>query len=143
MSHRLKIGLIVATLVAVAVFAAFWVTVELSQSQLQIRRIPPPGGFAGDFEYFYFAITIISTINIALLVILLLNYVNVYYETHSTFTIGLIIMATAFLIRDVSSSPFVVGLFSFRPFGLGPFVFLPSIFETAALSVLLYLSVRY
>lgn len=143
MSHRLKLGLIVTILVAVAIFAAFWVTVELSQPWFQIRRLPPAGGFAGDFEYFYLAFTLISTINIALLIILLLNYVNIYLKTHSTFTIGLIIFAAAFLMKDLSSSPFVVGLFSFQPFGLGPFVFLPGVFEAAALSVLLYLSVKY
>ena len=142
MSSRLKIGLIFAILIAVAIFAVFWVTISIPQPRLQIRT-GPPGGIPGDFEYFYFAFTVISTINIALLVILLLTYVNIYTKTHSTFTIGLIIFAAVFLMKDLSSSPFVAGLFSFRAFGLGPFIFLPGIFECAALIVLLYLSIRY
>ncbi|HEX7482470.1 MAG TPA: hypothetical protein VF350_03275, partial [Candidatus Bathyarchaeia archaeon] len=59
------------------------------------------------------------------------------------FTVGLIIFALAFLLKDIASHPFVVGLFNFRAYGLGPFAFLPGLFELTALSVLLYLSVRY
>lgn len=144
MNNRLKIGLVLTILVAVAILAAFWATIVLHQPPFQIRRAPPPGGFvAGDFEYFYLAFTIISTINIALLVIVLLTYINIYSKTRSPFTIGLIIFALAFLLKDIASHPFVVGLFSFRAYGLGPFAFLPGLFEFAALSVLLYLSIKY
>ena len=143
MSNRLRLGLVFAILVAVAILAAFWVTVMISQPSFQVRRVPPGGFIAGDFEYFYLAFTVISTVNIALLVILLLTFVNIYTKTRSPFTVGLIIFAAAFLLKDVASSPFVMGLFSFGAFGLGPFIFLPGVFEFVALSVLLYLSVRY
>jgi hypothetical protein len=144
MKNRFKIGLIFTVLIAVAVVAALWALVALHQPPLDIRRTPPPGGFVpGDFEYFYIAFTIVSTINIALLVIVLLSYVNIYTKTRSPFTIALIIFALAFLLKDLASHPFVVGLFSFRAYGLGPFAFLPGVFEMVALSVLLYLSVRY
>jgi hypothetical protein len=143
MSSRFKIGAILTILVAVAVVAALWAQVFLHEPIL-IRRAPPPGGFVpGDFEVFYTVFTIISTINIALLVMVLVTYINIYSKTRSPFTIGLIIFAFAFLLNDIASHPFVVGLFSFRAYGLGPFVFLPALFELAALSVLLYLSVRY
>jgi hypothetical protein len=144
MNNRFKIGLILTVLVSVAVLAALWALVVLHEPTFQIRRVPPPSGFVpGDFEYFYLAFTIISTINIALLVIVLLTYVNIYSKTRSPFTIGLIIFALAFLLKDIASHPFVVGLFSFRAYGLGPFAFLPGLFELTALSVLLYLSLRY
>jgi len=144
MNNRLKIGLVLTILVAVAVLAAFWATALIHQPPFQIRHAPPPGGFIpGDFEYFYLAFTIISTINIALLVIVLLTYINIYSKTRSPFTIGLIIFALAFLLKDIASHPFVAGLFSFRAYGLGPFAFIPGLFEFAALSVLLYLSIKY
>ena len=143
MNNRFKIGLILTLLIAVAVVTALWALVALHEPPLQ-RRVPPPGGFVpGDFEYFYVAFTIISTINITLLVIVLLSYINIYSKTRSPFTVGLIIFALAFLLKDIASHPFVVGLFSFRAYGLGPFAFLPGLFELTALSVLLYLSVRY
>jgi hypothetical protein len=144
MSSRFKIGIILTVLAAVAVVTALWALVALHEPPFLIRRAPPPSGFVpGDFEYFYLAFTIISTINIALLVMVLLTYVNIYNKTRSPFTVGLIIFALAFLLKDISSHPFVVGLFSFREYGLGPFAFLPGVFECAALSVLLYLSIKY
>ena len=140
MNKRLKIGLILTIVVVVALLAAFWATIVLNPSPFQIRRAPPPGGFvAGDFELFYIAFSIISTVNIALLVIVLVTYVSIYAKTRSPFSIGLIIFAFAFLLKDIASSPFI----SFRAYGLGPFAFLPGLFECAALSVLLYLSIRY
>ena len=144
MNNRLKIGLILTTIVAVTLLAAFWATATLDQPPFQIRHLPPPGNFIqGDFEYFYIAFTIISTVNITLLAIVLLTYINIYNKTHSPFTIGLIIFAFAFLIKDILSHPFVIGLFRFGAYGLGPFAFLPGIFEVAALSALLYLSLKY
>ncbi|MGD0644837.1 MAG: hypothetical protein ABSA75_08035 [Candidatus Bathyarchaeia archaeon] len=146
MNKRLELGLIVAILVLVAIFAAFWVII-LRQQQIpafEQRRVPPPSGFIpGDFEFFYFANTIISTINIALLAILMLIYFNIYVKTRSPFTIGLLIFALVFLVQDLTSSPLVTSLFRFRAYGLGPFAFLPSLFEFFALTILLYLSIKY
>jgi len=145
MNNRLKYGLIIVILAAVAIFAAFW-ALYLRQQHLpsfQQTRVPPHGAIPGDFEYFYVANTIISTINIALLAILAIIYVNIYIKTRSQFTIGLIIFALVFLVQNVTLSPFISAPFGFRAYGLGPFAFLPSMFEFVALTVLLYLSVKY
>jgi len=145
MNKRLKYGLIIGILAAVAIFAAFWAIV-LRQHQIsgfQQIRAPPPRFIPGDFEYFYVANTIISTINIALLAILALIYFNIYIKTRSQFTIGLIIFALVFLVQNVTSSPFITSPFGFRAYGLGPFEFLPGMFEFVALTILLYLSIKY
>jgi uncharacterized membrane protein len=97
----------------------------------------------GDFELYYMARTIFSTINIVLTIILIFNYTSIYIKTKSEFTIGLVLFAAFFLIKDVAWSPFVIGLAGFGTFGLGPFAFLPDLFEMAALLVLFYLSVKY
>jgi hypothetical protein len=145
MNKRLKFGLIIVILVAVAIFAAFWAVVLRQQHipGFQQSRLPPSRVIPGDFEYFYVAFTIISTINIALLVILTLIYVNIYIKTKSNFTIGLIIFALAFLVENLTSSPLVTSLYGFRAYGLGPFEFLPGLFEFFALTILLYLSIKY
>jgi len=145
MNKRLKFGLIIVILVAVAIFAAFWAVVLRQQHipGFQQRRVPPLGFIPGDFEYFYVANTIISTVNIALLAILALIYFNIYIKTRSQFTIGLIIFALVFLVQNVTSSPFITSPFGFRAYGLGPFAFLPGLFEFFALTVLLYLSIKY
>ncbi|HMK94345.1 MAG TPA: hypothetical protein VK536_02985 [Candidatus Limnocylindrales bacterium] len=145
MSNRLKLGLIAVVLAIVAAIATVGslLLIHMHYGFLE-RRVPPPTHpLPGDFELFYVANAIISTINIALLVILIVIYVNIYVKTRSPFTIGLIIFAVVFLVRDLTSSPFITALYGFRAYGLGPFAFLPSLFELVALSVLLYLSVRY
>jgi hypothetical protein len=142
MSNRFKVGIILTVLIAVTVVTALWALVALQQPAFQLRH-PPSGFVPGDFEYFYVAFTIISTVNIALLVMVLLTYINIYSKTRSPFTVGLIIFAAAFLLKDIAAHPFVTGLFSFRAYGLGPFAFLPGLFEFAALSVLLFLSIKY
>jgi len=143
MDKRLKVGLIFAILIAVAVFATFWVLIQ-TRPQLPglQQRGPLPNFIPGDFEFFYAAYTILSTIDIALLVVLLVIYVDIYSKTRSQFTIGLVIFASVFLMKDLTANPLVISLFRFRAYGLGPFEFLPGLFEFFALSILLYLSVK-
>ncbi len=136
--------LLVAMLVLIAVLAAFWVIVGQPMFPgLQQRQAPPTGIISGDFEFFYGAYTIISTLNIALLVLLTTSYIDIYIKTRSQFTIGLIIFALVFLVKDLTSSPLITSLLGFRAYGLGPFEFLPGLFECFALSILLYLSIKY
>jgi hypothetical protein len=141
MEHKIKIALIVSIITLAAVLAAVFALTSPpplpGPEQRRSEQVP------GDLEYFYFAFAVISTVNIVLLVILLVNYISIYNKTKSPFTIGLIIFGGAFLIKDITANPLVMGLFRFQPFGLGPFIFLPSVFELVALSVLLYLSIKY
>ena len=143
-SRLLLTILLVAMLALVAVLAAFWVTVLRPEQfpGFQARR-PPSGLIAGDLEFFYAAFAVTSTLNIALLVILIAIYTDIYIKTRSHFTIGLVIFGTAFLVKDLTSSPLVISLLGFRAYGLGPFELLPGLLELIALSVLLYLSIKY
>ena len=145
MGSRVKVGLIFTIIMLAAVLATVWIIAFSTQEFLFFReRRAPPGGFiAGDLEFFYDAFAIISTINIALLLILTLFYVNVYLKTHSTFTVGLVIFALVFLVKDLTSSPLLVSILGYTAYGLGPFELLPGLFECFALSVLLYLSYKY
>jgi len=99
---------------------------------------PPPG----DIELFYTVKTVVSTINVALVAILLLMYIDIYQKTKSEFTVGLIIFSMILLLYTLASNPIMQWAFGFRAFGLGPFAMLPDIFACIALSVLLYLSVK-
>jgi hypothetical protein len=69
-------------------------------------------------------------------------YIRIYREVKSDFTIGLIVVMFALLFYAITSNPFTQYLFSYRGFGQGPFILLPDIFTTVALSVLLYLSLK-
>jgi predicted membrane protein len=104
---------------------------------------PPPRYIPGDIELFYIVRTVLSAVNITLLVVLIVTYASIYIKTRSEFTIGLLIFAIVFLMKDLAANPFVIGAFGFRLYGLGPFALLPDLFEFVALTVLLYLSVKY
>jgi hypothetical protein len=146
MNNSKKIWLvIIVTLIAIALLAAFWASnaFPFPSSEFPERRLPPSGIIFGDFEFFYIAQTVISTVNVALLVFLLTTYIDIYRKTLSQFTFGLIIFSLVFLLRTLTANPLFMWVFGFRAFGLGPFALLPDLFELVALSVLLYLSAKY
>jgi hypothetical protein len=146
MNKNVKIWLvIIVTLIAIALLAAFWAShaFQFPLSDFPQRRLPPPEDIRGDFEFFYIAQTVLSTVNVALLIFLLTTYIDIYRKTRSQFTLGLIIFSSVFLLRTLTANPLFMWVFGFRAFGLGPFALLPDLFELVALSVLLYLSAKY
>ena len=146
MSKNLRIGLVITVvLVAIAILAAFWasVTFPFPISDFSQRRLPPLENIRGDFEFFYVAQTVLSTVNVTLLIFLLITYVDIYRRTRSQFTIGLIIFSLVFLLNALTANPIFIWFFGFQAFGLGIFALLPDLFEFVALTVLLYLSIKY
>jgi hypothetical protein len=147
MNKNVRIWLILATLIVVAILAALW---AVSTSLFQ--RIPwrpwehpmlPPNEIPGDFQFFYMAETVVSTVNTTLAIFLLLIYISIYRKTESEFTLGLIIFSTVLLLHAIVSIPLVHHVFGYGGIGLGPFALLPDLFTLGALAVLLYLSIKY
>ena len=75
----------------------------------------------------------------------MLTYVSIYLKTRARFTIGLLIFAAAFLVKEIASNPMLPGNQMWP--GAGQFalwlVILPGLLQLIALSVILYLSVKY
>lgn len=142
MNRTQKIAILLTILIALTTIVALLLATyknSLGPSFHPRPSFPNPQ----DFELYYYARTVFSTINIVLITILIANYVSVYLKTKSEFSIGLLLFAMAFLVKDLAQSPFVVQGAGFNIFGLGPFAFLPDMFEMLALLVLFYLSVKY
>jgi hypothetical protein len=137
----LLIVLIVLSAVAAVLLAMYQAEARRTVGYPFVPRqyIPNPA----DLELYYWARTIFSTVNIVLICVLIGSYISIYLKTRSEFTVGLLLFASFLLIKDVTWSPFVIGIAGFNLFGLGPFAFLPDLFEMAALLVLFYLSVKY
>ncbi|MCL2135558.1 MAG: hypothetical protein FWH37_08460 [Candidatus Bathyarchaeota archaeon] len=148
--RKFKITLLFLIIIAVSLFTTLW-TLTTSYPPLPTRAAPPNNFGIGngqivirsDFEIFYVAHSVVSTVNMVLLIALLVIFIEVYKKTKSEFSFGLIIFGFAFLLKDIASSPFLASIFSFYASGLGPFIVLPDMFELAALSVLLYLNLKY
>jgi hypothetical protein len=147
MNNKIKIGLTIVLITAVGLLAALWaITMEPRTPMLEPRSFPlPPDrlNFRGDLEFFYTAKTVISSINITLVIFLLGTYVSLYRKTKSEFVVGLIVFALVLLLYTVVSNPIVIYLFGFQLYGLGPFAMLPDLFTSLALGVLLYLTLKY
>ncbi|MDD4898553.1 MAG: hypothetical protein PHY70_04120 [Methanocellales archaeon] len=143
MNKNVKISLMLVTLVVVALLTALWATTYSPHSPLlETRRGPPPPPIK-DIELYYTLNTVISSINVTILVILLITYIGIYRKIKSEFTIGLMIFSMVLLFYALTSNPLVHRIFGFRAFGLGPFVMLPNLFTCVALVILLYLSAKY
>ena len=134
-----------------AILAAVWAAVSFENFGFISQGAPTspfsprqrPGFNPADLQFYYVARTVFSTVNLALLVILTGTYAALYIKTRSQFSIGLLIFSLVFLMKEIASSPFVIGAFRFTISGLGPFALLEPLLEMAALSVLLYLSIKY
>jgi hypothetical protein len=140
------IGLVVIAAVLAGVWAAFsYEPFGFISGGNPVLPFTPrrPQFNPADLQLYYIARTVFSTINIALLALLTETYAIIYYKTRSQFTIGLLIFSIVFLIKEIAASPFVTGAFQFSISGLGPFALIEPLFEMVALSVLLYLSIKY
>ena len=148
MNRSKKIGILLAILLALAVMLAV-VLSSYKTSQISPQNPGSPfsprsqGTFPGDFELYYTFRTVLSTINIVLIALLIFNYIGIYRKTRSEFTLGLLLFAGCLLVKDVTLNPIIIGLGGFGLYGLGPFAFIPDLFEMTALLVLFYLSVKY
>lgn len=142
MNKNVKIGLILATLVAVVLLATFWATTYVPTPPFEPRP-PSPDRIRGDIELYYIVKTVISSINATLLISLLITYIDIYKKTQSEFTIGLIIFSMVLLLYALVSNPMMHWAFGFSAFGLGPFAMLPDLFTCVALAILLYITLKY
>ena len=145
MTSNVKIGLMLLILAAMAVGAGLWATsFEQRVPPFEPRPWPPfpTDRIEGDLELFYTIKTIVSSVNVTLLVFLLITYFNIYRKTQSEFTVGLILFSMVLLLYALVSNPIVQVAFGYRAFGLGPFAMLPDLFSLIALTVLLYLTLK-
>ncbi len=152
MYKNLKIVLLLAILIIVAIGTAVWASYAFIKPFSPFSPLPPPSpshanqppsqGLPGDLEVFYAAEAVISSLNVALLVFLLITNADVFRKTRSKFTFGLLIFSAAFLVKTLTSSPLVIWLFGYHQEGLGPFAFVPDLFEFVVLCALLYISLE-
>jgi di/tricarboxylate transporter len=144
-NKRTSVVFVTAVLIAVALLAWFWASTHQPGHQpfLTESRPPPPRTVPGDIELYYTLNTVFSTLNAALLVALLVLYVNMYVRRKVEFTLLLAIFCSVLLLNALSSNPMLQWAFGFSAFGLGPFAMLPDVFTFAALTILLYLTLKY
>ncbi|ELZ90421.1 hypothetical protein [Haloferax sulfurifontis] len=122
---------------AVAVAASLGVVFSLPEAGLPMFFDPrtPLFGALVQTKLFF------STFTTLLLLVLLATYGRVYREFPNRFTLSLILFTVALLLHAVTSNPFLPLLLGFgRGVELGPFTYLPDLFTSVAVVILLYQS---
>jgi hypothetical protein len=102
------------------------------------QQLPPPGGR----EEVKQLKTAISFVNLALIIPLFVIYAGIYRKMKSTFTLGLMAVIFALLMYAVTSNPLVVGTLGGRIGDIGLFQIIPDLCTTAALLILVRISLE-
>ena len=134
MSKNAKTWLIIAIVVLVTLLSSVWAF---------FFPPPPPPGATPDFLLYLAITSVISIVNVTLLIILVITHIDIYRKTKSEFTIGLIVFSFILLLHAIFSIPLMPRIFGFHAVGLGPFIMLPNLFTLIAIILLLYLTFRY
>jgi hypothetical protein len=85
---------------------------------------------------------ILTTVEVALLIALVVVYLRVYNETRANFALGLVIVLGALFLQTVFSYPLVLGLQGPVLFVRGSLPTLSDVLEICAYTVFLYLSLE-
>ena len=103
---------------------------------------PPPHGGGLTPPALVEAYTLLSAIDLALLVALITVYLRTYRDTRAPFTLGLVAFLLVLLFETVASSPFLFAAFGYGPGGIGPFLAIGAGLEVVALTLFLVLSLE-
>ncbi len=105
------------------------------------HHLPPPVN-SEDARLFILIKTMISFVNTALIVFLLVAYASIYRKMKTQFTLGLIVVMIAFLLYALTSNPLLQMSFGYYALALGPFAMIPDLFTTFALVVLIFITLE-
>ena len=108
------------------------------QSGQPYRQPPPP---PGQEEYKHLK-TLISFINIGLIIPLFIIYAGLYRRMRTTFTLGLMAVTFALGMYAITSNPLLVSLFGGRTGDIGIFQIIPDLCATIALMILIRISLE-
>ena len=129
--QTIKPWLIILVAIIVAALSLVWAMLFLP---------PPPPASPPDFLIFFTIKTVLTSVNAALLIILVAMYLEIYRQTRARFSLGLLLFTVAMLLQVLASNPIIHQVFGFRGAGLGPFFMLPDFFTLLASVILLYLA---
>jgi tellurite resistance protein TehA-like permease len=86
--------------------------------------------------------TVISFINLGLIIPLFLIYLGIYRKMRSSFTLGLMAVIFALGMYAVTSNPLLIGLLGGRTGDIGIFQIIPDLCTTVALIILVRISLE-
>ncbi|MDQ2055664.1 hypothetical protein [Halobellus sp. H-GB7] len=107
----------------------------------QIPSHGPPSRLAAEIVLLIRLEILLTTVNLVLLLVLSGIYLKLYRDLPNKYTVSLVVLSLALLLYAFSSNPLVHSILGFRPRpNIGAFVFIPDLFISIAILVLLYQS---
>ena len=103
---------------------------------------PIPPEYLPSLHFMTYLKTVVSFVNMALIVLMLAIYLDLYRKIRTNFTAGLLLLVIVLLMNALTSNPLVFLRFGFPVAGIGIGFIIPDLFTTIALSVLFYLSLE-
>lgn len=126
-----------AAIVVIAAIVSGAIALGIGLSNFVFPSHQPPIGIEAAVRVKLF----VTTLTVVMLLALLWNYVAVYRDLPNRFTLSLLLFTLALFFYALSSNPLLPIVLGFRhATTLGPFVFIPDIFASIAVVVLLYQS---
>lgn len=123
--------------VGVAALLSAIVTLTTGLQPLGLPTHGPPVGIETVIQIKLF----LTTLNALVLLAIFWNYLRVYRDIPNRFTLSLLLFTVALLLYALASNPLLPVLMGFEHAStLGPFMFLPDVFASIAVIVLLYQS---
>jgi hypothetical protein len=123
--------------VAIAALVSGMITLSTSFSGLGFPGHTPPVGIETVIQAKLF----VTTLNSIVLLAILWNYIRIYRDLPNRFTLSLLLFTVALLLYAVSSNPLLPLIMGFQHGStLGPFLFIPDVFASIAVIVLLFQS---
>ena len=132
MNSRGKLLVVAVSVVVAAVaglFLAEWLLPPLAGTGMQ-----------GQSGFYLRMKSVLTTVNMALCIVLIASYLKLYSEVRSRFTMGLVFVMFTMMVYAATSNPIIHALSGFCLSGLGPYTMIPDLSAMAALGILLYLS---
>ena len=143
MNNRQLIAVLLISVVGAAILGYLFAIVMIPiVSSLPPHDFPPIILEPEFIEFVMIIKTVISFVNMTLILLTLGIYLQIYRTIKSKFTLGLITMILLLLLTAITSNPMVLFRYGLQASGAGSFAILPDIFTTVALLVLFYLSLE-
>jgi hypothetical protein len=142
MNKKTLIGIYFVAVIAAVILGLFLSAIMINVIEGSEFPIPIPPEYLPALKIAMTIKTVISFVNMALIVLMLGIYIDLYRKIKTNFTAGLLLLIIVLLLNALTSNPLLFLRFDGTFFSPGMGILIPDLFSTIALSVLFYLSLE-
>lgn len=142
MKNKTLIGIYVVSVILAVILGAILSIILLESFSGTEFPFPIPVEYLPALRFMMALKTVISFVNIALIILMLGIYLDLYRKIPTNFTRGLLLLIIVLLMNAFTSNPLLFLRYEGAVLSPGMGFIIPDIFTTIALTVLFYLSLE-